>query len=40
MNLNSFPGFRDAVTKNVESLMSNGVKETMQKLLNKKETDQ
>jgi tagaturonate reductase len=39
MNLNSFPGFNEAVTKNVEFLMSNGVKETMQKLLNKSIAD-
>ncbi|HSZ84661.1 MAG TPA: tagaturonate reductase [Puia sp.] len=40
MDLNSFPGFNEAVTKNIELLMKNGVKETMQKLLSKKEADQ
>jgi tagaturonate reductase len=33
MDLNSFPGFRDAVTKNVESLVSDGVKNTIENLL-------
>jgi tagaturonate reductase len=40
IDLNSFSGFNMAVTKNVESLINDGVKETMQKLLNKKEADQ
>jgi tagaturonate reductase len=40
MDLNSFHGFSEAVTKNVESLIINGVKETMQKLLNKIEAYQ
>ncbi|HEY4876269.1 MAG TPA: tagaturonate reductase, partial [Puia sp.] len=35
INLNSFPGFNEAVTKNVMSLISSGVKETMQNVLNK-----
>jgi tagaturonate reductase len=34
-DLNSFPGFRDAVTKNVESLISGGVKNTIGNLLTK-----